>query len=358
MNTDITQTQTTTLNTSVQNFSLNNQNTDGASGEETFWYNDKWTQRYAYYMNIPELKNAIKGYATWITGKGFETDPRTETILEHIKGWGEDNFLAIIWNLLVTKKINGDAYAEIIRDEKTNLLINLKPLDPAKMCHVVNSKGVLKKYKYQQADKTYITFEPDKILHLVNDRIADNIHGDSVIDAIKWAIDARNEAMQDWRRISHRATIRILYIEEDDTSKLTNMKRDYADAINKGELLILPVKAGDAQFQDLTLPPYQAFLDWIRYLENFFYQAIGVPKVVLGGTQENTEASAKVAYTAYEQFYTKEVVDLEADLWNQLLIKIKFNNPASFVADMANSEAKNTGQLGFQANDTQMGVGE
>lgn len=208
MNTEITQTTTTTLNSSVQNFNVNLENTDGASGNETYWYNQKWSEYLGYYDRIPELKSAIKGYATWITGKGVTYfNPYQKAQLEQIRGWGEDDFLSILWNMLVVKKINGDAYAEIIRDEKGNL-INLKPLDPSRIRHVVNSKGVLIRYDYQQTNKDWTKFKPYEIFHIVNDRIADNIHGDSVLTSIKWAIDARNEAMQDWRRISHRSTIK------------------------------------------------------------------------------------------------------------------------------------------------------
>jgi hypothetical protein len=349
------------MNSSVSNYSVPLKRTDGATGTgESYWYNSEFSKRYGYYESLPELKNSIKGYATWITGQGFDVeDAEIKVILEHLKGWGEDNIGAIFWNMLVMKKVNGDAYAEIMRaDDKDKTLMNLKPLSPENVIHVVSPKGMIIGYDYLQADGTKKRLKPEQIFHLVNDRVADNIHGDSVIDAMKWTIDARNEAMADWRRISHRATIRILYIEEDNKTQLANMKRDYADAINKGELLILPVKAGDAQFQDLTLPPYQAFLEWIKYLENVFYQALGIPKVVLGGTADNTEASAKVSYTAWEPFYTREIVDLEADIWNQLGIKITFKKPASFVNQIQTDETKNAGQTGFQPNDTQMGAGK
>ena len=41
-----------------------------------------------------------------------------------------------------------------------------------------------------------------------------------------------------------------------------------------------PVKKEDANIEDLVAPPIAAFLEWIRYLENIFYQAVGVPRVI------------------------------------------------------------------------------
>lgn len=361
-NTDITQTtRTTTLATGVKDYSVPLKTTEGVSAAgETFYTNPNFTKWYGYYRKIPELKSAINALATWILGQGYEAEPHFSVILEHIKGWGEDTFNSILWNMLVTMKVNGDSYAEIIRDEETKTLINLKPLDPSSIITVCNPKGKI--IRYEQTSKNPNSkprkFEPDEIFHLCNDRIADEIHGISVIEAVQWVIDAKNEAMADWRRISHRSTIRILYVEEDNKTRLDNLKRDYKDVINKGELLILPIKRGEGEFVDLTLPPAEQFLAWIRYLENFFYQALGVPKVILGGTAENTEASAKVSVIVFDPTFIREITELEMDIWNQLGIKIKIKKQPSLMSEAQTNETKNTGQTGFQPNDVTAGAGK
>ena len=89
-------------------------------------------------------------------------------------------------------------------------------------------------------------------------------------------------------------------------------------------------------------------------MENFFYQAVGIPKVILGGSEEFTEASSKISYLTYEQIYTREITELESDLWNQLAIRLKFNKPASLKNEMLSSEDKNTGQTSFQPKDTEI----
>jgi len=102
---------------------------------------------------------------------------------------------------LVTKKIVGDAFAEII--EKNNILINLKPISPERVRVVVENSGMIKRYDIWNGSK-WKEMDKSKILHLCNDRIGDEIHGNSVIDACKWIIDARNEALKDERLIRHR----------------------------------------------------------------------------------------------------------------------------------------------------------
>lgn len=359
--TDLGSITKTDLTGTVTDYSVDRKATDGASiTGETYWDSPDFTKWYGYYSTIPRLKSAINAFATWVLGQGYTTDSLSQIELEYITGWGEDTINSILWNMFVISKVNGDAFAEKIRDGDTNQLLNLKPLDPSSVRIVCNEQGKI--IRYEQKSKTAggktKKFKPDEIFHICNDRVADNIHGESIIEPCQWDIDAIREAEVDWRRISHRSTIRILYIEEDQPTKLTQMKTDYADAVNKGELLILPCKAGEAQFADLTLPPVEQFLAWIRYREDAFYQSLGIPKVILGGTSENTEASAKVAMLVFEPTFTREQKELELDIWNQLGYKITINKQPSLMDNMYSDEQKNTGQTGFQPNDVTAGSGK
>jgi len=346
-NFDIRQTTNTNLTAGVSDYSVDLQNTDGVNGSnETRWNFDKFTKWFGYYQSIPELKKAIQVYATWVVGQGYEPDSNlSKVILDKITGWGEDTFLSILWNMIIIKKVNGDAFAEIIRSE-TGTLLNLKPLNPARMQVVVNAKGVIDKYVYLGLKGKTVNkeFEPNKIFHLVNDRVADNVHGDSVVEALQWLIDSRQEAMSDWRRISHRSTIRVLIVDEDNTAKLNTLKEGYKDAIKNGEVMIIPGKPGEKTFQDLTLPPVDAFLQWIKYLENAFYKAVGTPKTLAGDAEGIPESGGKMVVLTHEPTYIREVNDLEGDIWNQLAIRVTFNRQASLQDNVAETEGKSNNQ--------------
>jgi len=352
--TDINSATTTAMNNAIKDFTIDGQQIDGANIGENTWDNENFSEYLGYYKEIPELKTAINAFATWVLGKGWTTSKKNKAILESITGWGEDTFNSILWNLLVTKKFNGDAYAQVVRNNDGRIM-NIKPLDPSNMRTVVNDKGIIVRYEQRNRAKEIKKFKPEEILHLVNDRIADEIHGTGVIESVKWVIDARNESMNDWRRILHRSTIRIIEVDADNATKLTSLKNQYKDAIKNGEVLIVP--KDNVSFPDSPLN-YIDPQQWIKYLEDFFYQALGVPKVILGGSSEFTEASAKISYLTYEQVYTREVTDLEADLWNQLAIRIEFNKPVSLKNETLSSEEKNTGQVGFQQNDTNIDKGK
>jgi len=350
---DISNVSTTSMNTAVKDFSVSSKTIDKpADANETYWDSKDWNKYLGYYKSIPELKKAIDALACWTVGKGYNADAMTEVILEHISGWGEDSFESILMNLLIVKKINGDSFAEIIKDDDS-LLLNLKPLDPSDIRIVVNKKGIID--RYEQLNRTtresIKTFNPEEILHLSNDRISSEIHGISVVEACQWVIDARNEAMSDWRRILHRnlAGLRIIEVEEDNPAKLAVLETMWAKAINKGEVLVLP--KGTASPVNIN-PPVNPE-NWIRYLENFFYQAVGVPRIILGGAAEFTEASSKIGYLTFEQVYISEQRLLEQDLWNQLGLKIEFERPVSLKEAVQQSEEKNTGQVGMQQNEMQ-----
>ena len=351
---------TTTQLNSLPKYSVASQALVEASVQEKTYStnNQYWAERLGYYKKIPELKQAVDSLALWVAGKGWTCELVDDKItLEGISGWGEDTFDSLMQQAIFIKKIQGEAYFEIVRPEGE--LINLKPISPGRMRNVVDPKGILIEYEEvdpKEPNKAVRTYKPNEIFHIVNGRVANEIQGTSVIESCQWIIDARNEAMSDLRRIMHRSTIRVLYVDMDDTTKIGTIRNQYKEAIKNGEVLILPGKPSENAFQDLQVPPTQAYLEWIRYLENVFYQAVGIPKIILGGSQEFTEASSKVGYLTFEQVYAAEQRLLEQDIWNQLGIRVTFERPVSLKEDIVNDEAANTGQVGFQPNEAEVGV--
>ena len=125
--------------------------------------NKDWSQYLGYYKEIPELAAVVDTKATWIAGRGYDADEMTTMLLDGIRGNGFDTFNTIMENCVRTYHIGGDSYCEIIRKRTfkdigknilkkvirreqtkgTGQLINLKPLDPGKMKHVANKKGII-----------------------------------------------------------------------------------------------------------------------------------------------------------------------------------------------------------------------
>ena len=187
-------------------FEVGVQNTEGISdNKETEYLNPNFTQYFGYYKTIPELKAAVDAKSTWVIGKGYTADSHAQVILEHVSGAGVDTFNSILKNMVIISHINGDAYAEIIRDPKTKILINLKPLDPSSITVVFNRQGLITKYKQRSKTgkkRVQRTFLPNEIFHLTKDRVADEIHGTSIIEAGQWVIEARGGSTKGYRGTS------------------------------------------------------------------------------------------------------------------------------------------------------------
>src|SRR3990167_564825 len=112
--------------------------TKGATGDkETIFENTEWSTYWGAFNENPHLKNSILLRSTWTWGRGWETTPETEVILDHFNGWGKDTAMEIFENLDIQAMICGNGYAEIIWDdaEKRRFPVNVKPLDPGTIRH-------------------------------------------------------------------------------------------------------------------------------------------------------------------------------------------------------------------------------
>ncbi len=355
---DVTQTSTVDLS-GVPDYKQDTKSSDAAfSQKENKWTNVNFTKYYGFYSKIGEYKSAINSFATLVIGQGYTADTAVTVMLEGIIGWGEDTFISIIWNMITVKKYAGDSYSEIIRNPETGRPLNLKPLNPERMTHVLNKHGIIEYYEYEQYDGKIENFnkDPSRILHFCNDRVIDEPHGTATTEAVEWVIEALEEARRDTKRLEHLSTVRILYVEENDKTRLAELKGDYKEGIEKGSVVILPGSRKDYEFQDLTTPPTQSRLAWINYLGDQFYKQLGINKAAVGGTQDNTEASAKVGLVSNEPVWIREISEIEADLWNQMAIKIKINKQPSMMNDLQTQESKNNAQTGFQPNDTKVNI--
>lgn len=333
--------------------------TDGAGdSNETEWQNSAWTSQLGYYKAIPELQVAIDAKATWTVGKGYTSNPITELLLMSITGNGVDTFNTILENMIRTYHIGGDSYAEIIRDE-SGQLVNLKPLDPSVMKIIANSKGLIKRYEQTSKimNKTIRKFKPEQIFHISRNRVADEIHGVSLIDAVENIILMRNEAMNDYKKVLHRniQPVRIWNVDTDDPGEIAAFKAKVDQATKDQENILVP--KGTVEIDQASVAPNSTLnpLPWIQTLNQYFFQATGVPQIIVGGAQEITEASAKIAYLAFEQTIKEEQLYIEEEVLNQLNLEIELEFPASLENEMLSSKAKSETMQASTPEDTGLG---
>lgn len=351
---DINSATTTNLAGTVSDVTISPKQPDaqGSAPDEIVWDFPDASKHLGYYQSIPELQSALYTLSLRVCGLGWDTDLITKVVLEHISGWGEDTIDSIFKMMLIEKKVFGDSFAEIIRNDD-GTIINIKKLYTGDMRVVLNSSGLIERYE-QRANTPNgknKKFKIEEILHFCNNRIGNEMHGTSIIPVLKAIIDAKNEALSDERKIRHRElALGVLEIDTDDPTKMAAAKSKYQDAVNKGEVLVLP--KGVAELKDSVNAPRDR-IAWLQYLDNLFYQVVGIPKVLV--TSEGfTEAGGKAGLLSFEPVEIAEKRELEQDLWNQLGIKIKFTRAPSLLGEQQSSEAANTGQISIQSNETQV----
>ncbi len=349
------------LTGAMKDFSVPTDDTDSTGDQkETEWVNPDWTQQYGYFKQIPELNAAINAKATWTIGKGFKSDEQTEMLLDTLRGWGKDTFNTILENMIRTYYIGGDAFCEIIRDDEDNL-INLKPLNTGRVKIITNRDGIIKKYKMMSVNgkKVEESFEPDEIFHLARNRVADQIHGVSVIDSVENIILARNEAITDYKIVMHRNVYprMIFHLDTDDPTEVAAFKIKMDNAYAKNENIFVPkdviVPENISVAPNSTLDPKA----WIEAQGDFFYEAVGVPQIILGGSGEFTEASAKIAYLAFQQNIEEEQLFIEEQVLSQLNLVIELEFPASLENELLSDKAKD-GDETIEPNETTAGSGQ
>ena len=292
--------------------------------------------------------------ANWTIGAGFSAPEPTQMLIAGIKGNGKESFNSILKNMIKVKTISQDSYAEIIRDDD-GVLINLKALDPASIMIVQNRQGRIK--RYEQVTKNKLPnkrFKPEQILHLSHERMADELHGTRIIDSLKFLILARNEAMNDWKRVLHRNVdpLWIFHLDTDDTTKIAAFKTKMDAARANGECMYIPKGAVVPELvttaTNSTLNP----LAWINQLNDYFFQAVNVPQIIIGNAKEFTDASGKIVYLSYEQSVKAEQLYIEEQILGQLNIEIVLTFPASLQNELIDDRNEDSKLQAEQPNDT------
>jgi hypothetical protein len=363
--TNIQNTDTSNLSNALSTWQVDNEWLDSVSDhdKETYYYFSDWSEHLGYYKNVPELKAAIDAKATWTVGKGLKGDKSVLYRTGIIQGIGIDTFNTILENMIRTYHISGDSFAEIIRREDDNdFIINLKPLDPSKIRIVANKQGRLIRYDLisKVGDKKKLkSFSPEKMFHLSRNRIGDEIHGQSMITALSWIIKAKNEAMQDMRTLMHRHVkpIMIHHLDTDDPTAIAAYKAKADYAVENGENMYVP--KGNVEIDMAAVAPNATLnpLPWIDSLKNMFFQASGVPDIILGGSSALTEASSKISYLAFQQTIEEEQLYIEETVKFQLGLVIELEFPASLENELISDKQKDVETGATQPNDTQLGEG-
>lgn len=336
----------TDMSNTVQNFQVEHEDTDFSD------YTTDWSKWYGYYLDCVPFQAMIDKKATWTVGKGFQAKPAVKKRLDRIRGMGKDTFNTIMHNAVKTYSIGGDFIAEIV-STKRNDLVNLKPLNPGAFQIKANSKGIIKKYNQLEntgnSPDTYSkpnilqSYDPDEIFHLAWNRTADQTHGIGITQKMEPTLKKFKEATNDLQTVFHRYVkpLWIFAVDTDNENEIADFKAKADATVDKAENMVVPKDTVD-KIERVSIPPNSTLdpLPWIRYLEQQFIMAEGVPYVIMGLDQQTPEASAKILYLGWQQVVEWNQKFLSEQIKAQLNIDLQFEFPASIAPELISDQKK------------------
>ena len=348
---DLNNSTTTNFKNTVTDFVVAAKALDIASKtEESFWYFDEAMANFGYLFAIPEVWSAASALATYTTGQGWSTDNIIlKEELRHVTGMGKDSFTQIMWNHEIVKLVVGDAFIEIKRLDNGKLA-NMIPISPERVRIAFGKDALIKRYDVWN-NKDWKPIKLQNMLHSQNKKIGDSVHGTSMLDPLRFAIDARNEALADERVIKHRdKALGIVKYKTNNQGKITFANTQIEKAVKSGEML--GISEDTAEILPWPSRGSEDRQSMIQYLEGFIYQNFGVQRGMI--TSDGTsEVGGKMASVNFTPIHGKERMELEEDLFNQQKIDVKFGEPDSLGGLVAETEEKNTGQTNIQPNDVE-----
>ncbi len=350
---NVKNTTTSELDQSLKIQTTDTADVDRTSAEEkTIWINDNWTTYNGYYVGHNAIQAVIKKLRMWSVGKGYKADKKTKKILDAIRGWGKETFNGVMGNQVGVEHTNGDSYAEIItkNDEPIKKdgsnLINLKPLNPGTIGHVINTQGILTGYKQRNTDGTETSLRLDQVFHLCLNRNADEIHGTSDIKVLITFLDKIKQLDEDMSVMFHRFVVPLVIwkLNTDDPTAMAAFKIQSEKARNGGDDMVIPETAVEWSL----LEPGKGvgkIIDPMTWRNKWTEEVIkggGVPALIMAIEAGTTEASAKMVYLAWQQVIEDAQLQLEDQIKAQLGLEIKFEFPARIEENLGEDEGKDS----------------
>ena len=311
-----------------------------------------WNKWHGLYRKIPEIRSSIDTECRWIIGKELICDDKTKKIIDRIRGNGKQTFRQILFNAKRVSKICGDSHSEIIRD-KAGRLVNLKILDAGTIEVTANSKNIINHYnqisdKYSNNKKVLADWQPNEIFHIMNDAIADEIHGIPETEKLIKLIKKLHLGLDDYSVILHRYGKPTFFYEAntDDETELAKITTTINNAVKNFENVVMPKGTLD-KIEKTSVPQYTSIdpLPWFKYLKSYFTESSNVPEVIRGRGEEINIVAGKLNVASFRQKIIMQQREYSEQIEAQLGLDIKFQEPEKIEIEQSffNNAKQNTG---------------
>jgi len=279
----------------------------------------KWK---GFYDDIPILKsildtNGAAVAASWRTSGTNSIE--MAAILDKFNGSGKQTFKSMMYNTLVTCKLGGNAYFEILYDGDD--VENIIMLNPDSI-RVIIKNGRIKRYE-QMVDTTGDTtkWKPEEILHFPYNSIGAMPYGQSSIAPMNDLLLSLRQVQDDMKRIFHRYVkpTRVVEIDTDNVSERQDVESELKKVFRTQEADIF-ADMGKIKISNSSVPQFSTLdpASWHKIIMDQLIMSSRVPELALGTGSVNSEESAKMQFDGFRQMVRWDQKFLEDVLEHQL----------------------------------------
>lgn len=314
---------------------------------------DAWNPRETYYQTkysewnglvsrnpvlrqIVEIR-AASVFSSW-TVKGAHEKEATR-MLNNIRGRNGETFKQIMANLYKVAYIAGDAYAEIIWDDKgpEEGLIERLEILPSDNIRQIIEKGEIK--EYQEIDGNGV-WKPKwsreegtltRIFHIRYNPRGAQTHGLGMVEALNNILISREQLMQVGQDIYERMSQpKQMLLANTSNGEALQMIRDAIKAAGDtwGGIAVVPGRLVD-RVETLTLNPSLKPQEFLDYLDKEMFKATATPEIVLGTGYSTSEEDAKTRIAGFMGSIRYDQEVWEDDVQRQLFSQIWTSNSPS-----------------------------
>lgn len=312
---------------------------DAWNPRETY-YQTKYAQWNGLVSRNPVLRQIVEiraasVFSSW-TVKGAHEKEATR-MLEQLRGRNGETFKQVMANLYKVAYIAGDAYAEIIWDEKgpEEGLIERIEILPSDNIRQIIEKGEIKRYEEIDGHgvwKPKWTSEEgtlSRIFHIRYNPRGAQPYGLGMVEALNNILISREQLMQVgqdiYERMSQPKQMLLANTSQEDA---LNMLRNAIKAAGDtwGGVAVVPGRLVD-RVETLTLNPSLKPQEFLDYLDKEIFKATATPEIVLGTGYSTSEEDAKTRIAGFMGSIRYDQEVWEDDVQRQLFNQIWPSNP-------------------------------
>lgn len=252
-------------------------------------------------------------------------DHEVLSLLRLVNPW--TSFRDLIEQTQIYKDLAGESFWWLVRNGEgsKSKIVQIWLLRPDWMRIEGSKENFVEKYIYQAPGRDAITFTPDEIIHHKEFNPTDMMRGMSVVKAAATTIDAETFAEEYNRKFFENSAIPSVVLQTEQRLDEAIVKRMRAQWYNeygsKDKAHKVAILEGGLDIKPFSISQKDMeFLAGMNFSRDKILALFGVPKTVLGITEDVTVSNAEATDYVFQKRVVKPLMEKLVDTLNEFLL--------------------------------------